>query len=384
VRVAALGLVLLACGPARVQAQHAHPEREASDEDDDEEPSIGPVVGGYADPAIEEDRQPFGADALPFANAPEFLPRSYVYWSSKTGSGSHEQSVVFAAEYALHLPFVNTLREVVARRGAWAYAATAFFRGELRMFADTSKPVRMPSYKPGLALQTFWHVPATRARPFAWLSGLRLEGYHYSNGQDRCTWDETLPDEQDLDARPPGPCAALFRTLSEPSDQLNRRSGEFSTNRILMALDTKLYRVGPRDFAEWSVRAGAMLDVNRPNFFGGIPELMKRLYGWGSFELHADAEVYLHPNWLIGGRTAFAYAIADSRLVPSAAGLVELTLMPYPARTGRVGLFARYYGGRDFYNAFFVDALQTFAIGLTWSDQPPLKFARGQQDVADL
>lgn len=376
-------VVLLAGCSLRAHAQEAvvlGPEP-AADVQTDEEPPIGPVPGDPSDADIPNDRQPFGADALPFANAPEFLPRSYVYGSSKTGSRDHRQAIVFAAEYALHLPFVNTLRPVVARRGAFAYAVTAFFRGELRMFADNSKPVRMPSYKPGLALQAFWHVPPTRARPLAWLSGMRLEGYHYSNGQDRCTWDERLPDESDLDANPPGACGQLFRSLRAPRAQLNRRSGEFSTNRILLGLDTKLYGVGPRDYATWSARLGTNLDVNRPNFFGGIADVMKRIYGWGSFDLHVDAEAYLHPNWLLGARAAFAYAIADSRLVPSASGLLELTVMPYPARTGRVGLFVRYYGGRDFYNAFFVDAIQTFAIGATWNDQPPLKFAKGQQPL---
>ena len=37
--------------------------------------------------------------------------------------------------------------------------------------------------------------------------------------------------------------------------------------------------------------------------------------------------------------------------------------------------FVRYYGGRDFYNAFFVDSIQQFAAGLSWDGERPLKFA---------
>jgi hypothetical protein len=339
-----------------------------------------------AEPRVFPERAPWGADYLTFANAPEFLPRTYVYLSSKTGDRDHREWILFGAEYALHLPFINTLRLVALRgsesdptpyvdekRDNFAYAVTAFFRGDLRMYDRPSKPVVMPSYKPGISLQGFWlrKPPSTDVQhERRWLSGVRFEAYHYSNGQDRCTWDPALPDVPQ-EGEPPS-CAQLFASLRDPQDQLNRSSGEFSTNRFLLALDTKYFGLDPNGFALWSLSAGVTGESNRPNGPGGIEDNYRDVYGWGSIEMHAEAERWVLRNLLVRLRGSYTHAIDDGPRIRSASGLAELSL--FPKRIGRFGLFARYHGGRDFYNAFFVDSIQTFAGGLVWDDAPPLKF----------
>jgi hypothetical protein len=66
--------------------------------------------------------------------------------------------------------------------------------------------------------------------------------------------------------------------------------------------------------------------------------------------------------------------------VPKVAGYVEAVFNPYWL-TG-FGFFVRYYGGRDFYNAFFVDSIQQFAAGLAWDGERPLKFSSGAANPA--
>lgn len=44
------------------------------------------------------------ADYLALADAPIFLPRSYLYWGTPVGPPEHRRPLVFALQYALHLP----------------------------------------------------------------------------------------------------------------------------------------------------------------------------------------------------------------------------------------------------------------------------------------
>jgi hypothetical protein len=113
--------------------------------------------------------------------------------------------LIFGLEYALHLPVYNNVRAQVLRGHGWAGAVTLSFEGALRMLTTVSKPVRMPSYRPSLSGQLFyaWH----REHPL--LFGLRSSLYHYSNGQERCSFDETLTDTSraclTIHASPPRP-----------------------------------------------------------------------------------------------------------------------------------------------------------------------------------
>ena len=47
-------------------------------------------------------------DYLALADAPVFLPRSYLYWGSPVGAQNNRQALIFALEYALHLPASTT------------------------------------------------------------------------------------------------------------------------------------------------------------------------------------------------------------------------------------------------------------------------------------
>jgi hypothetical protein len=316
-------------------------------------------------------RLPWGPDFQALANAPEFLPRSYVYGSTPVGSAGHRATLVFAAEYALHLPLFNMLRDSATSGRPWALSVTPFFRGDLRMVAANSKPVRMPSYKPGLAIQGFWLH--TLAPSWRLIGGLRFEGYHYSNGQERCTWDEEL-DDVDLDAMPSGLCTQRFQNLLDPAEELNRSSGEFSTNRLLLGVDAKVYKLDANRMPYQTWSAGITLESNRPNAPGGIASVYRDVYGWGTLELHAELENWCFTTLLTRLRTVFNYAIDDGTNIPSAAGSVEVAFYPVPRFTSQVGIFARYYGGRDFYNAFFVDAVQVGQLGLVFDSNPPIAF----------
>jgi hypothetical protein len=302
------------------------------------------------------------ADYLALADAPLFLPRSYLYWGTPVGSRPRRERLVFALEYALHLPIYSDLRDRALTGGRWAGAVTLSFEGDLRMLAVESKPVRMPSYRPSLSGQLFhiWH----RDRPI--LLSLRSGLYHYSNGQEQCTFSPDLTDESEG-------CLALTDQVTDAPRALNDRNGNFSTNGWLAELFGRVHQVNSKGVAVGHLSLGLLTAglINRGP--GAMEPALRRLYGWG--RLGATFEAKKRFGWAtMTLRASASYYPRSSDRVPAASGSGEVVLGPYWL-TG-LGFFGRYYGGRDFYNAFFVDRLQQFAAGVAWDGERPLKFRR--------
>jgi hypothetical protein len=307
--------------------------------------------------AIEPEQEP---DYLALADAPVFLPRSYLYWGTPVGPREQREPLVFALSYALHLPVYSNLRDQALAGKAWAGAATLSFEGDLRMLAISSKPVRMPSYRPSISGQLFYifhgDVPA--------LFGLRAGAFHYSNGQEECTFDPALRDESEA-------CAARVRAVTHPSQELNRVSGDFTMNGWLLELHGRVHEINVHRVAVAQLALGLQVAGNLPLGAGSMTPELRKLFGWG--RLGAELDGRRRFGWAsLGVRASVSFYPNSGPRVPSTAGLVELTIGPYWL-TG-LAFFARYYGGRDFYNAFFVDSLQQFAAGLSWDGERPLKF----------
>ena len=299
-------------------------------------------------------------DYLALADAPVFLPRSYLYWGSPTGPKGHRQPLIFALEFALHLPIYNDLRDKALLGKNWSGAATLSFEGDLRMLAEESKPVRMPSYRPSISGQVFyiWY------RPDPVLFGFRTGFFHYSNGQERCTFSEAVGDNS-------AACRAILDTVTDPSRALNRLAGNFATNGFLLEANARIHRLNARGVAvaHLSLGFGAAGNFRAGNW--GLEPGLRRLYGWGRLRATAELRRLIRRSALTL-RTAMSGFPDTGRDVPKISGLLEAVVNPYWL-TG-FGLFVRYYGGRDFYNAFFVDSIQQFAAGLAWDGERPLTF----------
>ncbi len=299
-------------------------------------------------------------DYLALADAPLFLPRSYFYWGTPVGPRTAREPLVFGLEYALHLPIFSDVRDQMLAGKSWAGAVTLSFEGALRMLTQDSQPVRMPSYRPSISAQAFYTWQ--RAQPVVF--GLRVGSFHYSNGQERCAVDAKLYDEE----------SACFKALSEtknPSRSLNRKSGNFSTTGGIVELHGRIHEVNDKGVAIAHLAAGAGLEFNIEGLAGSMDAPTRALYGWGRME--ANVEGKRRFGWTsLTVRSAFFHYPGSGANVGANAGRVELVLGPYWL-TG-LGLFARYYGGRDFYNAFFVDRVQQFTTGISWDGERPLKF----------
>jgi hypothetical protein len=317
-----------------------------------------PLARAQQDEHPESQEEP---DYLALADAPAFLPRSYLYWGSPVGSKQHPSELIFALSYALHLPAYSNLREQALRGKSWAGAATLSFEGDLRMLSVRSRPVRMPSYRPTLHGQLFYLLHGA----LPWLFGGRLSFYHYSNGQDRCTYSEQLSDDS-------AECKQVTAQVDDPRGQLNRRTGNFTMNGWSVQLDARVHRLSKTRVAVAQLGASLSVSGNLPLGSSSMDSATRRWYGWGRLGAEIDARQRF--GWAsLGLRAMAVYYPNSGPRIPPAAGLVELTIGPY--WLAGFGFFVRYYGGRDFYNAFFVDRIQQFAAGLSWDGERPLKFA---------
>jgi hypothetical protein len=300
-------------------------------------------------------------DYLALADAPLFLPRNYLYWGTPVGPPSHRVHLVFGLEYALHLPAYSNLRDNVLIGKHWAGAVTLSFEGALRMAANESKPVRMPSYRPSISGQVFY----TFFHPVPIIVALQVNAFHYSNGQEYCTFgDRTLRSESSA-------CQAMVSRVSNPSAQLNRQDGDFSMNGWIAELHGRVHEVNAKGVAIGHLALGVGVQGHIKHGPGAMDAPLRRLYG--DFRVELELEAKRRVGWAsLIVRGAFVTNTGTSPTVPASSGRVEGVVDPYWL-TG-LGLFVRYYGGRDFYNAFFVDSVHQFSAGVAWDGERPLKF----------
>jgi outer membrane phospholipase A len=333
-----------------------------ADDEPAPEPKEGEAPKGDAEPKQEDKAFDEEADYLALADAPVFLPRSYLYWGTPVGPKYAREDLTFALEYALHLSIYSNIRDQALTGKNWAGAVTLTFEGDLRMINGESKPVRMPSYRPNLNGQVFyiWH------RPQPILAGLRVAIEHYSNGQEQCAFDRAQPDESPA-------CKATTDAVTDPARQLNRINGNFATNGWIVELNGRIHQTNSKGVAIGHLAAGVGVFGMVQNGSLALEPYMRRLYGWG--RLSANLEAKKRMGWAtMTVRVSGAFYPRTDGSTPNKSGIVEAVIGPYWL-TG-LGFFARYYGGRDFYNAFFVDNIQQFSAGLAWDGERPFKFKR--------
>jgi hypothetical protein len=269
---------------------------------------------------------------------------------------------VFALDYALHLPVFSDVRDKLLLGKHWAGAATMSFEGALRMLAAESNPVRMPSYRPSLSGQVFYAFHAE----YPLLLALRTSVYHYSNGQEYCAFDAALRDTS-------AECLQKIRTATDLSGSLNRINGNFSTSGWLLELHGRIHAVRANGVVASHISVGLGYAGVFRHMPGSLDTPTRALYGRGRIEAIVEAKRRMGWASMTIRSAVLHYVWGDSR-VPSTAGQIEAALAPYWL-TG-MAVFVRYYGGRDSYNAFFVDRLQQLSAGLAWDGERPLQFWR--------
>jgi hypothetical protein len=303
--------------------------------------------------------------------------------------------LVFEAQVAPDIRIVDTfadrLRRVLdpAKPRVFAYSAFATPMFRLRMFNETSNPVRTPSYMPKVSAQFAWFqnrsraadAPDSHAGPIdMWLLHAIPFGHH-SNGQKDCLF----VDQRQVD----GECVPDENT-PRSSPQTNTQTGSFSTNYIRVGLAyRRLHPTGDNadiEDAAWVTRREWGLDVavemNPKGFVGGsISNRLSELYGPTRLKATADLAVR---NWAlpllkkkrICGRAAaevsLEYIPNGPPAVSNVRAIAEAACLP--SGWGGTGVFVRYYRGQDYYNVNFLREIHRLQFGLTFHQARFLMF----------
>jgi len=285
--------------------------------------------------------------------------------------------LVFEGQIAPRILIVDSIgratRNVLLESKApiWGYQVSTTPMVKLRMFDQTSNPVRTPSYMPKATIQLARfrnRAPETdpdsegfnRGPIEMWLIDVVPFGHH-SNGQDGCLFTEEARNAD-------GDCVEVTQAAVKT---INKKDGSFSTNYIeamafygRMTLDSDGAAAG--DFAtrfEW--RAGVGIQLNPEGYVGGAikPKLAER---YGPTRILFGAMAARRDLWRCGraaADTRFQYLTSKHPDVPALITQIEGAC--FPSGWGGAGLFLRFYSGQDYYNLGFTEKITRLQFGVT-------------------
>jgi len=263
---------------------------------------------------------------------------------------------------------------------SWGYQVSTTPMVRLRMFDQTSNPVRTPSYMPKATVQfaRFRNLSKgtdTDSEEFnrgpieMWLVDTIPFGHH-SNGQDGCLFTSQTRNEE-------GECVVVAPT---PEPIVNKKDGSFSTNYIQamlfygrMHLDSSGASAG--EFAtRWDWRVGAGMQFNPEGYVGGSikPELSE-LYG--PTRVLLSALTSRRDLWRCGRFAAEAHFQYMTTPPPDVSNLItQLEGACHPRNWGGAGVFVRFYHGQDYYNLGFAESITRVMFGMALQKEGFLSF----------
>lgn len=256
-----------------------------------------------------------------------------------------------------------------SKRAVWGWQASATPMVRLRMFNETSNPVRTPSYMPKGTVQFMRLRNLSRSNdrdeeafnrgPIETLLIDAIPFGHHSNGQNGCLFTTQFRDAE-------GECVNLIPPQPE---NVNKEDGSFSTNYLqVMAYYGRLNldSAGAPDgeYAtrrEW--RVGAGFQLNPQGYVGGsIDEELSDIYG--PTRVLVEAMAAQRDMWRCGrveGSFKLQYIGDAAPDVPSFITAVEGFCLP--SGWGGAGLFVRFYHGQDYYNLSFNEGISRLQFG---------------------
>jgi hypothetical protein len=282
--------------------------------------------------------------------------------------------LVFEGQIAPRIIILDSIADAAGRvldggaHWGWQLSTTPMVR--LRMFDETSSPVRTPSYMPKGTIQIARMRNLSRADESneaelyrgpveMWLIDAIPFGHH-SNGQNGCLFTEQSRNAEDVCVTPPGVAAVT----------VNKIDGSFSTNYIEAAvfygrMHLAALEEAPEYATRWEWRTGGGLQLNPRGFFGGgIDAELADIYG--QTRLFVEGTVARRDFWRCGraeGDIQLRYIHDAPTSVPSVTTQAEVACLP--RRWGGTGLYARFYRGQDYYNLGFGETVTRLQFGFT-------------------
>ncbi|HXT71041.1 MAG TPA: hypothetical protein VN700_14865 [Vicinamibacterales bacterium] len=304
---------------------------------------------------------------------------SFLFWDAPNSK------LVFEAQFAPRLIVKDSIGKATAEvldsdKAVWGWNVSASPMVRLRMFRQTSAPVRTPSYMPKGVIQfaRFKNLStASRASerfrgPVSmWLIDIIPFGHH-SNGQDGCMFtDQKRDDVSEKCVLVPGVERAI-----------NKKDGSFSTNYLEVGAHYGRLHLEPRKDEQefgtrWEWRAGGILQLN-PRGFGGGPSINADLAPlYGQTRVTFETRVARRSISSFCGRAEGGLWLQHIGKLPGDIPRVTVSVdgLCLPKGWGGTGLYLRYYRGQDYYNLGFAEKIHRIQFGFTFHQAKFLSFA---------
>jgi hypothetical protein len=314
------------------------------------------------------------------ANAQE-LPRTPVVFLEKAyfaPASPFGKKLIFEGQPTVHYFIWNRLSDQVWQRdGGWKFTLPVSANFQVRMSADSSNPVRTPSYQIRPLYMQAIHLLRPDSNRLAFqLVGIAGGFTHYSNGQAGCSFLQEGPAEQKEACLSPDASRDRVRVA-------NVLNGDFSTTFASIRGD---YRYGELldsdDPVDWQVSVGAELQIHPLNFKpGGINDELRREWGQHQWSMNADFEwrqISTISNKLLRGvmrtfigdtgvaRVALLHEQRFGGQVAAPLNRSQIQLSYVTDRFENLGYFVRWHTGYDYYNIHFQNTDSFWAIGFMW------------------
>ncbi len=284
-----------------------------------------------------------------------------------------QETTVFEANPIIRYSFYNNFQKgLLDNENVHTQAWYVSFRPQLRMFTDTSLPVRTPSYRGLIGTQHLFRLKTQNVlNQKFW--GFSFESGHYSNGQDGSAFSELFADGSPQSD-------SLYNLINSStilSEILNRRSGNFSTNLTEIIVNFRSYKLDddyiPKQ--QHSFNVGYTLYHNLflgIGNFGGFSSNDIKLYGRHRFLLGYEFMKVLEKlNYIrFSLKQNFVFIQKPHESVNPLRSESIITVYPFK-KSNALGFFFSYIYGHDNYNFRFVDSGNQVTFGVTWSQFPP-------------
>jgi len=176
-------------------------------------------------------------------------------------SNSKYETILFDANPSMKVGFYNNfIKGLMNKAKLHSMAQYVTIAPQIRMYAERSQPVKMPSYRILLGTQHLFRlkVPATDMARFV---GFSLESGHYSNGQSGCAFSTAVNDETHA-------CDSVYSLINANTDlsaMLNRKNGNFSTNLTELIVNYRTCKLDSqfRAIRVYSISLGYLLYHDR-------------------------------------------------------------------------------------------------------------------------
>lgn len=296
-------------------------------------------------------------------------------------SNSKYETILFDGNPVLRIGFYNNfIKALMNKTKLHSMGQYIAITPQLRMYAEKSQPVKMPSYRILLGTQHLFRlkVPAADKARFI---GFSLESGHYSNGQSGCAFST-----QANDLTPA--CDSVYGLITDQtdlSDMLNRKNGNFSTNLTELVVNYRSCKLDSEFHAirVHSISLGYMLYHNRMFGIinmGGFSDHDIKIFG-----RHRLSGLYEFTKAFSVGKKQLYQRIRLKQQIEVIIGAhphvnplrMETSATYYPIQAVKsLGFVVSYIYGHDNYNYRFVDSGHQATVGISWDLFPPVKLSQ--------